>query len=43
MLKKIMIVAFVIILWEGREVIFPAIQSVVTAFIETGSSVMESV
>ena len=43
MLKKIMIVVVVIILWEGRHVIFPAIQSVVTAFIETGSSIMESV
>ena len=42
-LKKIMIVLGVIIVWECREDIIPAVESVVTYVIATGSSLLQSV
>ena len=41
-LKKIMIVLSVIIVWEQRDSIVPAVESVVSYVIATGSSYMES-
>ncbi len=43
MLKKIMIVIGIIIVWECRNDIIPAVESVVTYVIATGSSLLQSV
>ena len=43
MLKKIMIVIGVIIVWEGRQVILPAIETGVSYVVSTGSSLLQSV
>jgi len=42
-MKKIMIVIGIIIVWEGRHVILPAVESVITYVIATGSSFIQSV
>jgi len=42
-LKKIMIVLGIILVWEGRYVILPAVESVVTYVVATGSSLLQSV
>ena len=41
--KKIVIVIGIIILWECRDSIVPAAESVVTYVIATGSSLLQSV
>ena len=43
MVKKIMIVIGVIIVWEGRQVILPAIETGVSYVVSTGSSLLRSV
>ena len=43
MVKKIVIVLTIIIAWEYRHSIVPAIESVVSIVIETGSSILQSV
>ena len=43
MLKKIMIVLGIIIVWECRDDIIPAVESVITYVITTGSSLVQSV
>ena len=43
MVKKIMIVIGVIIVWEGRQVILPAIETGVSYVVSTGSSLLQSV
>ena len=43
MLKKIMIVIGIIIVWEQRDSIVPAAESVITNVIATGSSLIQSV
>ena len=42
MLKKIMIVLGIIIVWEQRDNIVPATESVVSYVITTGSSLVQS-
>ena len=41
--KKILIVIGIITVWEYKEDILPAIESVVSAVTETGSSILQSV
>jgi hypothetical protein len=41
--KKIVIVLAIIIAWEYRDSIVPAIESVVSIVVETGSSILQSV
>ncbi len=43
MLKKIMIVIGIILVWEGRHVILPAIEQGVSYVVSTGSSLLRSV
>ena len=43
MLKKIMIVLGIILVWEGRYIILPAIESGVNIVVSTGSSLLQSV
>ena len=43
MVKKILIVLGIIILWENRDSIIPATESVVTYVIATGSNILQSV
>ncbi len=42
-MKKIMIVIGIIIVWEQRDSIVPALESVVSYVIATGSSLVQSV
>jgi len=42
-MKKILIIVGIITLWEYRDSILPAIESVVAQVIATGSSIMQSV
>jgi hypothetical protein len=42
MVKKILIVIGIVTVWECREGILPAIESVVHAITETGSSLLQS-
>jgi len=42
-MKKIMIVIGIIIAWEQRDSIVPALESVVSYVIATGSSLVQSV
>ena len=43
MVKKILIVLSIIILWENRNSIVPALESVVSVVVTTGSSILQSV
>ena len=43
MLKKIMIVIGIIIVWEQRDSIVPAIETGVNMVVSTGSSLLQSV
>jgi len=43
MLKKIVIVIGIIIAWEYRHSLVPALESVVSVVVTTGSSILQSV
>jgi len=43
MLKKILIVVSIILVWEGRHIILPALEQGVSYVINTGSSMLQSV